>query len=73
MLAISDVLEGPIRQIGHVVRDLDEAMQSWAALSVGPWFTMRNLELKNCRYRGGLSEPTISIALSRTQGLCRSS
>jgi hypothetical protein len=66
MLVIGDVLEGPIRQIGHVVRDLDDAMQSWAALSVGPWFTMRNLQLKNCRYRGEISEPTISIALANS-------
>lgn len=62
----SAVLEGSIRQIGYIVRDLDAAMQSWCALGVGPWFTMRNLEMKNCRCRGELSEPTISIALANS-------
>jgi hypothetical protein len=62
----SAVLEGPVRQVGFIVRDLDAAMQSWCALGVGPWFTMRNLEMKECRYRGELSEPTISIALANS-------
>lgn len=60
------VLEGPIRQIGYIVRDLDAAMESWCAMGVGPWFTMRNLEQKDCRYRGALSEPTISLALANS-------
>jgi len=62
----SAVLEGSIRQIGYIVRDLDAAMQSWCELGVGPWFTMRNLEMKDCRYRGERSEPTISIALANS-------
>lgn len=62
----SSVLEGPIRQIGYIVRDLDAAVQSWCALGVGPWFTIRNLEQKDCRYRGELSEPTISLALANS-------
>jgi Glyoxalase/Bleomycin resistance protein/Dioxygenase superfamily len=62
----SAVLEGPIRQIGYVVRDLDAALQSWCALGVGPWFTIRNLEQKDCRYRGELREPTISLALANS-------
>ncbi|MEX0665978.1 MAG: VOC family protein [Acidimicrobiia bacterium] len=60
------VLEGPIRQIGYIVRDLDAAVQSWCALGVGPWFTVRNMEQKDCRYRGELCEPTISIALANS-------
>ena len=60
------VLEGPVRQIGYVVRDLDAAIRSWCAMGVGPWFTMRNLEQKDCRYRGELSEPTISLALANS-------
>lgn len=28
---------GPIRQAGHVVADLEVAMQAWLALGVGPW------------------------------------
>ena len=60
------MLEGSVRQIGFVVRDLDATLQSWIALGVGPWFTIRNLEQKDCRYRGELCEPTISIALANT-------
>lgn len=62
---ISAVLEGPIRQIGYVVRDLDAAMQSWYRLGVGPWFTMRKLEQQG-RYRGELCEPTISLAFANS-------
>jgi hypothetical protein len=62
----TDILPGAIRQIGYVVRDLDTAMQSWCAIGVGPWFTMRNLKQTNCRYRGRLSEPTVSIGLANS-------
>ncbi len=60
------VLEGPIRQIGYVVADLDVAIRRWGALGVGPWFTIRALKQEDCRYRGQLCEPTISIALSNS-------
>lgn len=62
----SNVLDGSIRQVGFVVRDLDAALHSWCALGVGPWFTVRNLEQTGCRYRGELCEPTISIAFSNS-------
>jgi catechol 2,3-dioxygenase-like lactoylglutathione lyase family enzyme len=62
----SKVLDGPIRQIGFVVRDLDAALQSWSALGVGPWFTIRKLQQKECRYRGALCEPTVSIAFANS-------
>jgi len=60
------VLEGAIRQIGYVVRDLDAAIASWCALGVGPWFTIRSMQQRGCRYRGALSEPTLSIAFSNS-------
>jgi hypothetical protein len=50
---VSGVLEGPIRQIGYIICDLDAAMQSWCSLVAGPWFTMRNVE-QRCRFRGEL-------------------
>jgi hypothetical protein len=62
---IRDVLEGPVRQIGYLVRDLDAAMRSWCALGVGPWFTIRNLEQKG-RYRGEPCAPTLSIAFANS-------
>ena len=63
---VSDVVEGPIRQIGYVVHDLDAAVRSWLALGVGPWFTMRNLEQKDCRYRGEPCEVTLSLAFANS-------
>jgi catechol 2,3-dioxygenase-like lactoylglutathione lyase family enzyme len=61
-----EVLEGPVRQIGYVVRDLDAAIRSWRTLGVGPWFTIRNFKQKDCRYRGELCEPTMSIAFANS-------
>lgn len=55
---VSDVLDGSIRQIGYIVDDLDAAMESWLALGIGPWFTIREYTQKDCRYRGELCEPT---------------
>ena len=36
-------LPGPIRQIGYVVTDLDQALASWVDLGVGPWLVIRGL------------------------------
>lgn len=44
---------GPIRQVGHVVRDAKAAMQYWTdTLGVGPFFVMPEIELTGFRYRG---------------------
>jgi catechol 2,3-dioxygenase-like lactoylglutathione lyase family enzyme len=63
---VGQVLEGPIRQIGFVVRDLDAAIATWCALGVGPWFTVREHAQTGCTYRGELSEPTISIGFANS-------
>ena len=39
------VLPGPIRQIGYVVTDLDQAMAGWLELGVGPWFVIARTAL----------------------------
>ena len=62
----AQVLDGPIRQVGFVVPDLDAALQSWCSLGVGPWFTVRDLLQTDCRYRGELCEPTLSIAFANS-------
>ena len=59
------VLPGPIRQIGYVVTDLDQAMKSWIDLGVGPWFVIRGLPMQ-ARYRGESCETTLSLALSNS-------
>jgi catechol 2,3-dioxygenase-like lactoylglutathione lyase family enzyme len=59
------VLPGPIRQIGYVVTDLDEALASWVELGVGPWLVIRGLPM-SVRYRGNPCETTLSLALSNS-------
>ena len=55
---------GPIRQIGYLVEDLDEAVQQWLTLTgVGPWTCFRDVTLEAERY----GEPTrvrMNVALS---------
>ena len=59
------VLPGPIRQVGYVVDDIDQAMQSWIDLGVGPWFVIRRLPM-HALYRGEPCETTLSLALSNS-------
>lgn len=63
---VSQVLEGPIRQIGYIVHDLDESVSSWLAQGVGPWFTMRDIEQKDCQYRGEIASATTSLAFANS-------
>lgn len=55
---------GPVRQMGHVVDDVDAWM---TALShnqrLGPWMVMRNVTLP-CTFRGEASRPKIHVALT---------
>ncbi|MBV1688957.1 VOC family protein [Novosphingobium sp. G106] len=51
---------GPIRQVGHVVRDADAAMNYWTGvMGVGPFFVLREYEFLDFRYRGRLSLPPV--------------
>jgi len=59
------VLPGPIRQIGHVVTDLDQALASWIEIGVGPWLVIRGLPMR-ALYRGEPCETTLSLALSNS-------
>jgi hypothetical protein len=59
------VLPGPVRQIGYVVTDLDQAMTAWLELGVGPWFVMRNLPMQ-ALYRGEPCATTLSVAWANT-------
>lgn len=56
---------GPIRQIGFVVRDLDEALKPWIELGIGPWCVIRGQHLQTV-YRGEPCEVTITIALANS-------
>lgn len=55
---------GSVRQLGHVVADLDAAVAAWSAgLGVGPWTVIRNIPLQGV-YLGKPTVPLIDIALS---------
>ncbi len=54
---------GEIRQVGHVVADLDVAMGEWLSIGVGPW-TAIEVTQSNGRYRGQLSAGTTAIGFA---------
>lgn len=57
---------GAIRQVGYVVRDIEQAMQHWSSvLGVGPWFYKPEVGTTEFRYRGQTARPPkLSIALA---------
>jgi hypothetical protein len=55
------ILPGPVRQIGYVVTDLDQAIAGWLTLGVGPWFVMREMPLQAV-YRGDPCAVRVSLA-----------
>ena len=59
------ILPGPIRQIGYIVEDLDEALKPWIELGVGPFYVMRGIPIR-AQYRGQPCEVTISMALANS-------
>lgn len=61
-------LPDPVRQIGYVVTDLDEAIASWLELGVGPWYVLRGI-LQRMLYRGEPRAVTLSLALANTGDL----
>jgi len=59
------ILPGPIRQLGFVVEDLNEALESWVTLGVGPWYVIRGQQ-QRALYRGVPCEVTLSIAFANS-------
>lgn len=51
---------GPIRQVGHVVRDVNQAMAYWTGtLGIGPFYVFREARMTNFHYRGHRSEDIV--------------
>jgi hypothetical protein len=51
---------GPIRQVGHIVRDVDAAMGYWTeVMGVGPFYVVPEYEFVDFRYRGQRSVPPV--------------
>jgi hypothetical protein len=59
------VLPGPIRQIGFIVTDVDEAIAPWVALGIGPWFVVRGQRLQ-ATYRGAPCEVELTVAFANS-------
>lgn len=60
-------LFGPVRQVGYVVRDIEQAMRQWVALGVGPWYYKEEVVSTEFRYHGQPSPlPQLSIALANS-------
>lgn len=54
---------GGIRQVGHLVPDLDVAVQAWRAIGVGPWFLVDS-PLEDAVYDGQSASPTLRIGFA---------
>ena len=64
------ILFGGVRQVGYVVRDIEQAMLQWARLGVGPWFYKEEVVSTEFRYHGKPSAlPKLSIALANSGDL----
>src|SRR3546814_3326614 len=50
---------GPIRQLGFVVRDLNQAIRAWTDIGVGPFYVAESPEISDQLYFG---KPTASRA-----------
>ena len=60
-------LFGEIRQMGYVVRDIEDAMHHWIEVcGVGPWFYIDKLPMFDFHYRGQAGDPHLSIALANS-------
>ena len=54
---------GEIRQVGHIVSDIDVAMAEWLVLGVGPW-TVIDVSQTDGRYRGTIAPATTTIGFA---------
>jgi hypothetical protein len=57
---------GPIRQVGYVVKDIEETMQNWLDLGVGPWFLTEKVPVENYQYMGKPYDLDMSVALTNS-------
>ena len=54
---------GAVRQLGHVVADLDASLAEWISLGVGPWWVIEVTQ-DDGRFRDGPSHATTSIGFA---------
>jgi hypothetical protein len=63
------VLPGPIKQNGYVVRHLEQAIEAWLAVGVGPWLLLPHMTQTGSTYRGAATAPLVSIAFANSGDL----
>jgi hypothetical protein len=61
------VFPGEVRQVGHIVANLDAAMNEWIAVGVGPWTIIEVTQ--NAAFRGLVSESHVSIGFAHAGAL----
>lgn len=57
---------GPTRQIGYVVHNLDEALDRWLALGIGPFFRADHVPLEYLRVGGKQVDVDLSLAMANS-------
>ena len=65
-MTANGVLPGPIRQISYIVRDLDDAVQTWLAHGIGPWFILPNVRQRGGKFRGQPAEALLKLAFANS-------
>lgn len=65
----ADNILGPVKQWGYLVKDLDQAMDSWInQLGIGPWWGYRNVPAQAVM-DGQTSDITMNVGLAYHQGM----
>jgi Glyoxalase/Bleomycin resistance protein/Dioxygenase superfamily len=62
--AMSSPFARPIAQLGFVIPDLEQEIQSWLEKGVGPWFTLGGAMPSDYVYQGNKSSPRFDSAFS---------
>lgn len=57
---------GAICQNGYIVKDIEQAMQEWLKLGVGPWFYLENATIDEFEYKGQSYAIELKIALANS-------
>jgi hypothetical protein len=57
---------GPLRQVGYVVRDIEQAMMQWTRMGVGPWHYFEKVPVEDFRYKGIPYDLQTSVALANS-------
>jgi hypothetical protein len=60
---------GIIRQIGHVVHSLDESLDRWGKLGIGPFYRYDHVPLEYFRVGGEETDIDLSVALGYSGGM----